>query len=166
MYKHKLNVQKVYALFESVKQSLEILNLQRMAVDLISVQIHSVCLDANRGLDSTSCCDLLKHESKLQKQVEYKNISLYKSAIIWWWLLFLRLRLTFDSNQVTWGHGYLTSLGLLLGALVLLCSPGPWGTGRGPLGNSWFRRSQGRLRELCGEKTIWGALPWEVRWLA
>lgn len=62
---------------------------------------------------------------------------------------------------VTWGQSYLTSLGLLQGALVWPCSPGPWGTGRGPLGNSWFRRSQGRLRELCGEKTNWGALPGE-----
>lgn len=47
------------------------------------------------------------------------------------------------------GRGYLTSLGLL-GALPWPSSPGPSGTGRGPFGNSWFRRSQGRLRELCG----------------
>lgn len=47
------------------------------------------------------------------------------------------------------GLSYLTSLGLL-GALLWPGSPGPWGAGRGPLGNSWFRRSQGRLRELCG----------------
>lgn len=66
-------------------------------------------------------------------------------------------------TTVIWGQSYLASLGMLLGALMVLSSPGPWVTGRGPLGKSWFRRSQGRLRELCSERTNWGTLPWEVR---
>ena len=88
-----------------------------------------------------------------------KHILLFKKTLV---VFFWYLGLCFDNSfhRVTWGQGYLTSLGVPPAALMWLWSPGPWGTGRGPLGKSWFRRSQGRLRELCGEKDKLRSAAW------